>query len=117
MGVRLIFRVEGIIQIGVFENGVLRRRSEPGEIKCLHTEELHNVYCPPNIIWMIKSRRMRWVQHVARIGGMRNAYKIVVGKPEGKRPLGRPMRRLDDNIKMDLRNRVGGCRLDSSGPG
>jgi hypothetical protein len=68
----------------------------------LHNEELHNLYSSPSIIRIIKSRRMRWVGHVARIGEKRNAYRLLVGKPEGKRPLGRPRRRWIDNIKMDL---------------
>jgi hypothetical protein len=66
----------------------------------LHNEELHNLYSSPSIIRMIKSRRMRWSGHVARMGEKRNA---LVGNPEGKRPLGRPRRRWVDNIKMDLR--------------
>jgi hypothetical protein len=68
----------------------------------VHNEELRNFYCSPSIIKIIKSRRMRWAWHVARIGAERNAYKILMGKPEGKRPLGRPRRRWEDNIKMDL---------------
>jgi hypothetical protein len=69
----------------------------------LHNEELHNLYSSPSIIRMIKSRRMRWAGHVAQMGARRNAYRILVGKPAGKRPLGRPRRRWVDNIKMDLR--------------
>jgi hypothetical protein len=69
----------------------------------LHNEELHNLYSFPSIIRMIKSRRMRWAGHVARMGEKRNAYRILVGTPEGKRPLGRPRRRWVDNIKIDLR--------------
>jgi hypothetical protein len=69
----------------------------------LHNEELHNLYSSPSIIRIIKSRRMRWAGHVARIGGKRNAYRISVGKREGKRPLGRPICRWVDNIKMDHR--------------
>jgi hypothetical protein len=69
----------------------------------LHNEELHNLYSSPSIIRKIKSRRMRWAGHVARMGEKRNAYRILVGKPEGKRPLRRPRRRWEDNIKMDLR--------------
>jgi hypothetical protein len=65
-------------------------------------EELHNLYSSPSIIRIIKSRRMRWTVHVARMGEMRNAYRLLVGKPEGKRPLGRPRRKWMDNIKMDL---------------
>jgi hypothetical protein len=69
----------------------------------LHNEELHNLYSSPNIIRMIKSRKLRWAGHVVRMGETRNAYRILVGKPEGKRSLGRPRRRWVDNIKMDLR--------------
>jgi hypothetical protein len=69
----------------------------------LHNEALHNLYSSPSIIRVIKSRRMRWAGHVARMGEKRNAYKVLMGKPEGKRPLGRPRRRWDDNIRMDLR--------------
>jgi hypothetical protein len=67
-----------------------------------HNEELHNLYSSPNIIGTFKSRRMRWAGHVARMGEQRNAYRILVGKPEGRRPLGRPRRWWVDNIKMDL---------------
>jgi hypothetical protein len=69
----------------------------------LHNEELHNSYSSPSIIRRIKSRRMRWAGHVARRGEKRNIYRILVGKPDGKRPLGRPRRRCVNNIKMDLR--------------
>jgi hypothetical protein len=69
----------------------------------MHSEELHNLYSSPNIIRVIKSRRMRWAGHVARMGENRNAYRILVGMPEGKRPLGRPRRRWVDYIKMYLR--------------
>jgi hypothetical protein len=68
----------------------------------LHNEELHNLYFSPSIIRIIKSRRMRWTGHVAQMGEKRNMYRLLVGKPEGKRPLGRPRRRWTDNIKMDL---------------
>jgi hypothetical protein len=68
----------------------------------LHNEELHNLYSSPSIIRIIKSRRRRWVGHVARMGEKRNMYRLLVGKPEGKRPLGRPRYRWIDNIKMDL---------------
>jgi hypothetical protein len=83
----------------VFENKVLRRIFGPkgdevtGEWRKLHSEELHNLYSSPNIIRQIKSRRMRWAGHVARIGEDRNMYRVLMGKPEGKRPLGRPRRR------------------------
>jgi hypothetical protein len=69
-----------------------RRDEVTGDWRKLHYEELHNLYSSPNIIRMIKSKRMRWAGHVARMGETRNAYKILVGKPEGKRPLGRPRR-------------------------
>jgi hypothetical protein len=69
----------------------------------LHNDELHSWYYSPNIVRMIKSRRMRWAGHVARMGEGRGVYMVLVGRPEGKRPLGRPRRRWEDNIKMDLR--------------
>jgi hypothetical protein len=87
---------------------VLRRIFGPtrdevtGEWRKLHNEELPDLYSSPSIIRIIKSRRMRWAGHVARMGEKRNAYRLLVGKPEGKRPLGRPRRRWVDNIKMDL---------------
>jgi hypothetical protein len=92
----------------VFENRVLRgifgpKRDEAiGGWRKVHNEELHNLYCSPSIIRMIKSRRMRWEEHVARLGEKRNAYRILVGKPEGKRPLGRPRRTWKNNIRIDL---------------
>jgi hypothetical protein len=96
---------------------VLRRIFGPkrdevrGGWRKLHKEELHNLYTSPSIIRMIKSRRMRWAGHVARIRTKRNAYRILVGKPEGRRTLGRPRRRREDNIKMDLR-RIGWGGMD-----
>jgi hypothetical protein len=66
---------------------------------------LHSLYSSPNIVRMIKSRRMRWAGHVARMGQGRGVYRVLVGRPEGKRPLGRPRRRWEDNIKMDLREK------------
>jgi hypothetical protein len=93
----------------MFENRVLRRifgpkrDEETGGWRKLHNEEFHKLYSSPIIIRIIKSRRMRWVGHVARMGEKRNTYRILVGKPEGKRPLGRPRCRWVDNIKMDLR--------------
>ena len=68
----------------------------------MHKEELNNLYSSPNIVRVIKSRRMRWVGHVASVGEERGAYRVLVGKPEGKRPLGRPRRRWVDNIGIDL---------------
>jgi hypothetical protein len=79
----------------------------------LHNEELHNLYSSPSVIRMIKSRRLRWAGNVARMGDKRNAPRIMVGKPEGKRPLGRPKRRWVENIKINLkRGRMGWYGLD-----
>jgi hypothetical protein len=69
----------------------------------LHNDELHSLYSSPNIVRVIKSRRMRWAGHVARMEEGRSVYRVLVGRPEGKRPLGRPRRRWEDNIKMDLK--------------
>jgi hypothetical protein len=76
---------------------------EDGSWRKLHNDELHNLHFSPNIVRVIKSRRMRWAGHVARMGEGRGVYRVLVGRPEGKRPLGRPRRRWEDNIKMDLR--------------
>jgi hypothetical protein len=92
----------------VFENRVQRRISGPkryevtGEWRKLHNEELCDLYSSPSIIRIIKSRRMSWAGHVVRMGEERNAYRLLVGKPDGKRPLGRPRRRWVDNIRLDL---------------
>jgi hypothetical protein len=75
-----------------------------GEWRKLHNEELHNLYSSPDIIRQVKSRRMRWAGHVACMGEERKVYKVLVGKPEGKRPLGKPRRRWEDGIRMDLRD-------------
>jgi hypothetical protein len=97
----------------VFENRVLRRMfglkrdGVMGGWRNLHNEEFHNLYSSPSIIRIIKSRRMRWAGHVARMEAKGNVYRLLVGKPEGKRPLGRPRRRWIDNIKMDLLEIIG----------
>jgi hypothetical protein len=102
----LILREEH--KLRVFENGVLRRifglkrDGGTGGWRKLHNEDLHDLYSSPNIIRIIKSRRMRWAGHVARMGEKRNEYRLLVGKPQGKRPLGKPKCRWIDNIKMDL---------------
>jgi hypothetical protein len=89
-----------------------------GDWRKLHNEELHNLYSSPNIIRMIKSRRMRWAWHVARMGEKRNPCMILVGKPEGKTPLGRSIRRWVDNIKIYLTETGWGWDgLDRSGSG
>jgi hypothetical protein len=95
-------------RLRVFENRVLRRifgpkREEDGSWRKLHNDELHKLYSSPNIVRVIKSRKMRLAGHVARMGEGRGVYRVLVGKPEGKRPLGRPRRRWEDNIKMDPR--------------
>ncbi|KAJ4428734.1 hypothetical protein ANN_25727 [Periplaneta americana] len=96
-------------RLRVFENKILRKifgakKDEvTGEWRKLHNAELHALYSSPDIIRNIKSRRLRWAGHVARMGESRNAYRVLVGRPEGKRPLGRPRRRWEDNIKMYLR--------------
>jgi hypothetical protein len=93
----------------VFENRVLRRIFGPkrdevtGGWRKLHNEELHGLYSSPIIIRVIKARGVRWAGHVACMEEVRGAYKILVGKPEGRRPLGRPRHRWEDNIKMYLR--------------
>jgi hypothetical protein len=95
-------------RLRVFENRVLRRIFGPksdevtGEWRKLHNEELNDLYCSPNIVRVIKSRRMRWARHIARTGERRVVYRVSVGKPKGKRPLGRPRHRWEDNITMDL---------------
>jgi hypothetical protein len=95
-------------RLRVFESRVLRKifgpkREEDGSGRKLHNDELHDLYSSPNIVRVIKSRRMRWAGHVTRMREGRGAYRVLVGRPEVKRPLGRPKRRWEDKIKMDLR--------------
>jgi hypothetical protein len=98
----------------VFENRVLRRVFGPkrdkvtGEWRKLHNEDLNDLYSLPNIVRVIKLRRMRWVGHVGCMGEERGVHRVLVGKPEGKRPLGRPRHRRENNIKMDLQEVGGG---------
>jgi hypothetical protein len=104
----LVSDIKGEHRLRVFENRVLRKtfglkRDEVmGEWRKLSNGELRDLYSSPSIITIIMSRRMRWASHVARMGEKRNTYRLLVGKPEGKRPLGRPRRRQVDNIRMDL---------------
>jgi hypothetical protein len=99
----------------VFENTVLRRVFWPkrdeatGEWRKLHNEELNDLYSLPNIVRVVIPRRMRWLGHVARTGEERGVHRVLVEKPEGKSPMGRPSRRWEDNIKMDLQAVGGGC--------
>ena len=99
----------------MYENRVLRRVFGPkrdevtGEWRKLHNEKLSDLYPLPNIVRVVKSRRMRWTGHVARMGEGRGVHRVLIGKPEGKRPLGRPRRIWEDNIKMDLQEVRGGC--------
>jgi len=98
----------------VFENRVLRRIFGPkmdaisGEWRKLHNEELNDLYCSPDV-QVNKQRRMRWAGHVARMGEMRGVCRVLVGTPEGKRPIGRHRNRWEDNIKMDLQEVGCGC--------
>ena len=95
-------------RLRVLENRVLRRIFGPkrdevsGEWRKLHNEELTGLYSSPNIVWVIKLRKMRWVGHVASMADRRGTYRILVGKPEGKRPFGRPRCRWEDKINMHL---------------
>jgi len=105
-------------RLRVFEERVLRRVFGPTryevtwEWRKLHNEELRDLYSLPNIMRVVKSKRMRWAEHVARMVEGRVVHRVLVGKPEGKRPLRRPRRRWEDNIKMDLREVGGGFCLD-----
>jgi hypothetical protein len=101
-------------RLRVFENRVLRRVFGPkwdevtGEWRKLHNEGLNDLYSLPNIVRVVKSRRVRWAGQVARMGEDRGVYRVLVEKPEGKRPLVRPRRRWENNIKMDLQEVGGG---------
>jgi hypothetical protein len=89
----------------------MKKDAEARGWRKLHSEELHNLYSSPSIIRLINSRRMIWAVHVAQMGAKRNAYEILVGQPEGKRPLGRPRRGWVDNIKINLRE-IGWSGMD-----
>jgi hypothetical protein len=91
---------KGTSNFGFHDSGF--RGEVTGDWRKLHKEELHDLYSSPSIIRIMKSRRMRWMGHVARMGEKMNAYRLLVGNPEGKRPLGRPRRRWVDNIRMNL---------------
>jgi hypothetical protein len=95
-------------RVRAFEHRALRRVFGPkrdkatGEWRKLHNKELNDLYSLPNTVQVVKSRQMRWAEHVAHMGEDRGVYRVLVGKPEGKRPLGRPRHRWKDNIKMDI---------------
>jgi hypothetical protein len=94
-------------RLRVFENRVLRKifgpkMEEDGSRRKLHNGELHSLYSSPNIVRVIKSRKMRWAGHMARMSVGRGVYRVLVGRPEGKRPLGRPRHKWENNIKMVL---------------
>jgi hypothetical protein len=103
-------------RLRVCENTVLGRVFGPkrdevtGDWRKLHNEELSDLYSLPNIVRVVKSRRMSWAGHVPRVGEGRGVHRVLVGKPDRKRPLGRPRHRWEDNIKMDLQEVEGGCR-------
>jgi hypothetical protein len=108
MKTSLPYLLKSWCRLRVFENKVLRifgpkRDDVTGEWKRLHNKELYALYSSPNIIRVIKSRRLRWAGNVARMGERRGVYRALVGKPEARRPFGRPGRRWEDNIKMGLR--------------
>jgi hypothetical protein len=103
MGEIWLVNSKGVYEQGAEENIWAEERGNDGRAKKkLHNEELRDLYSSPTKIIIIKSRRMRWAGHVARMGEKRNSYRLLVGKPEGKKPLGRPRRRWVNNINMDL---------------
>jgi hypothetical protein len=109
-------------RLRVFENRVLRKmfgpkRKEDGSWRKLHNDELHSLYSSPNIVRVIKSRRMRWAGHVAHMGEWRGVYRVLVGRPKGKRPLGSPRCRWEGNVKMDLWEQGSMGRTGSAGSG
>jgi hypothetical protein len=97
-------------RLRVFGNRVLRifgpEREEDGSWRKLHNDELHSLYSSPNIVRVIKSRKLKWAGHVNRMGEGRGVYRVLIGRYEWKRPLGRPRRRWEDNIKLGLREKV-----------
>jgi hypothetical protein len=108
-------------RLRVFENRVLRifgpKREEDGSWREMHNDELHSLYSSPNIVRVITSRRMKWAGHVAHVEEGRDVYRVLIGRPEGKRPLGRSRGRWEDNIKIDLRETGQLGHLDSAGSG
>jgi hypothetical protein len=122
MDSNIIFLIH-FARLRVFENRVLRKVFAPkrdevtGEWRKLHNGELNYLHSSPNIVRVVKSRRMRWAGHVARMGDDRGVHRVLVEKPEGKRPLGRPRRRREENIKMDLQEVGGGRETGLEGVG
>jgi len=107
-------------KVRVFENRVLRRIFGPrrdevtGEWRRLHNKELNDLYSSPNIVWVIKSRRMRWAGNVAHMGEERGVYRVLLGKLDGRKQVGRPRHRWVDNIRMDVQE-VGCGFMDWTG--
>jgi hypothetical protein len=100
--IHLVFHIQGV------EENIWPKKDEvTGVWRKLHNEELHDMYSSPTVVWMMKSRRMRWVGHVAHMGDGRGVCGVLMRKPEGKRPMGRPSCRWECNIKMDLKWDVG----------
>jgi hypothetical protein len=102
----------GILRIWYWRSFGPQRDKVKGEWRKPHNDELNDMYRSPNTIRLIKSRRMRWVVHVAYMGERISVYRVLVGKPEGRRPLGRPRRRWEGNIKIDLQKVGWGHGLD-----
>jgi hypothetical protein len=100
-----------LVAIGylAFKQNTFKRDEVKGEWRKLHDEELNDLYSLPNIVRVVKSRRMRWAGHVARVGEGSGVHRVLVGKPEGRRPLGRSRRRWENNIKIDLEEVGRGC--------
>ena len=104
----MVSYIKGGTKAKVFENWILKRIFDPktdqsGERRRLHNEELHSLYFPPNIVWLIKSKRLRLADHIVRMKESRSAFKMLTSKYAGKRPLGRPKYRWYDNITLELK--------------
>jgi hypothetical protein len=91
------------LRLFLLTTGSFTKREEDGLWRKLHNDELHSLYSSSNVVRLIKSRRLRWVGNVTFMGEGKSVYRVLVGGPEGKRPLGRPRHRWEDNIKMDIR--------------
>jgi hypothetical protein len=99
----VVNRIIILVKRTIYVKNMIKYNFIVGSWRKLHNEELHGLYSSPSIVRVIKARRVRWAGHVARMGEVRGDYNILVGRPEGRRPLGRPRRRWEDNISMNLR--------------